>query len=234
MARNLWLVWVWTNNPTCRYLSGEIYIFGIETGVTMVERKYWDYRRIFFSSTQFRNVCFHMFFRLGQFCFTFKLKNSSIFPHLRILSTYSLWSDRISQIFYDKVTYQACPLRRTRHSLALLQLRGLVLKAFSDAYEQPPITVLSKMALTAETPLAGAGSCLLVSLPTFSAANSHLRVEKDVLMTLERIENAQIVYTVLFSFSFKVFSVVPGSFVWFVQGDMKPLHSRHETWEKQM
>lgn len=87
------------------------------------------------------------------------------------------------------------------------------MKAFSDAYEQPPITVLSKTALTAETPLAGAGSCLLAFLSMFSAANSHWRVEKNVLVTLERTENAQIVYTVLFFFSFKVFSVVLGSFM---------------------
>lgn len=138
------------------------------------------------------------------------------------------------QFFYGKVTYQAGPLWRTRHSLGLLQPRRPVLKAFSDADEQPLITVLSKTALPAETPLAGPGSCLLAFLPMFSAANSHSRVEKNVLTTLGRIENAQIVYTVLFFFSFKVFSVVLGSVMWFVQGDMKPLHSRPEKWEKQM
>lgn len=68
-------------------------------------------------------------------------------------------------MFYNKVTYQACPLHRTRHSLDLLQPRRPVLKAFSDAYEQPPITVLSKTTLPAETPLAGPGSCLLAFFP---------------------------------------------------------------------
>lgn len=84
--------------------------------------------------------------------------------------------------------------------------------ALSDNYKEPLISVLSKMALTAKTPLARTRCCSFVFLLMLQAANSHLRLEKNVLMTVESIGNALIIYS-LFFFSFKVFCVVLCSFL---------------------